>query len=97
LAGYGAIAATAARDLVHPLGRLLGVLRVPVASATGAADVPERRERFDLGDVVNRAQHLRMLNYPRVYAEVFKFLSTRVIPSDGETPPVHALLPRLRA
>ncbi|MFM2417092.1 MAG: hypothetical protein RL385_1815 [Pseudomonadota bacterium] len=94
---YGAIAATVTRDPEHPLGRLLGDLLVRVPSATGAADVPERRVRFDLGEVVNGVHHLAMLNHPRVYAEVLKFLSTRVVAADGETLPVRASLPRLGA
>jgi pimeloyl-ACP methyl ester carboxylesterase len=90
---YGTIAATVTSDPEHPLGRLLGDLLVRVPSATGVADVPERHVRFDLGEVVHGVHHLAMLNHPRVYAQVLKFLSTRVIAAEGAVAAVHAALP----
>jgi pimeloyl-ACP methyl ester carboxylesterase len=80
---YGFVAATFLRDPDHPLGHLLGDLLVRVPSASGRC--PEARHvRFDIGEVVHGVHHLAMLNHPQVYAQVRKFLASRVIEVEGE-------------
>ena len=84
---YGFVAATFLRDPEHPLGALLGDLLVRVPSASGRAEEPARHVRFDLGEVVHGVHHIAMLNHPRVYAQLRRFLADRVRVTEGESCP----------
>lgn len=80
---YGFVAASFLRDPDHPLGHLLGDLLVRVPSASGRC--PEARHvRFDIGEVVHGVHHIAMLNHPQVYAQVRRFLSSRVLEVEAE-------------
>ncbi len=80
---YGFLASRLVQDAEHPLGRLLGDLLVSVPSAPGQC--PEGHHvRFDLGETVVGVHHLAMLNHPRVYELVRRFLSNPVIEAFAE-------------
>jgi len=90
---YGFVAATFTRDPEHPLGRLLGDMLVSVPSALGQS--PEGRHvRFDLGEVVAGVHHIAMLNHPKVYQLVRRFLSSEILETTCEEV-VFEALPRL--
>jgi pimeloyl-ACP methyl ester carboxylesterase len=77
---YGFIAATFLSDPAHPLGALLGDLLVRVPSAAGSAVEPARSVRFHIGGVLHGVHHIALLNHPRVYPLVSRFLSGRALP-----------------
>jgi pimeloyl-ACP methyl ester carboxylesterase len=72
---YGFIAATFLPDPAHPLGHLLGDLLVRVPSAAGGAEGSTRNVRFHIGGVLHGVHHIALLNHPRVYPLLSRFLS----------------------
>jgi pimeloyl-ACP methyl ester carboxylesterase len=71
---YCYVGATVARDKDSPLGRIVGDLLVQFPSASG--DGPRRRLAFELenGLHVGGANHLQLLNHPRVYEQLLRWL-----------------------
>ena len=71
---YCYVAATVARDKDSPLGRLLGDALVQFPSASG--DGPRRRLAFEIenGLHVGGANHLALLNHPKVYERLLGWL-----------------------
>ena len=71
---YCYVGATVARDKDSPLGRLVGDVLVQFPSASG--DGPRRRLAFELenGLHVGGANHLQLLNHPKVYERLLGWL-----------------------
>ena len=76
-ATYCFVGATVTRDKDSPLARVLGDLLVQFPSASG--DGPRRRLAFEIdhGLHLGRVNHLQLLNHPRVYAQLEKWLTRR--------------------
>jgi len=74
-ATYYYVGATVARDKDSPLGRIVGDVLVQFRSASG--DGPVRRLAFELehGMHLGGANHLQLLNHPRVYAQLVRWLT----------------------
>ena len=75
--GYYFLAATASRDLEHPLGHLVGDLLVRVPSASGADPEPARRIHFADGAVFPGKTHVQITSHPEVYEVLRDLLSPR--------------------
>jgi hypothetical protein len=71
---YCYVGATVARDKDSPLGRIVGDALVQFPSASG--DGPKRRLAFELenGLHVGGANHLQLLNHPKVYEQLLSWL-----------------------
>ena len=67
--------ATLARDKDSRLGRLIGDVLVQFPSASG--DGPLRKLAFEIdhGMHLGGANHLQLLNHPRVYAQLRRWLT----------------------
>ena len=74
-ATYYYVGATVARDKDSPLGRIVGDVLVQFPSASG--DGPLRRLAFEIehGMHLGGANHLQLLNHPRVYAQLVRWLT----------------------
>jgi pimeloyl-ACP methyl ester carboxylesterase len=74
-ATYCYVGATVARDKDSPFGRLLGDVLVQFPSASG--DGPLRKLAFEIdhGMHVGGANHLQLLNHPRVYEQLVRWLT----------------------
>ena len=74
-ATYYYVGATVARDKDSRLGRLIGDVLVQFPSASG--DGPLRKLAFEIdhGLHVGGANHLQLLNHPRVYAQLLRWLT----------------------
>jgi pimeloyl-ACP methyl ester carboxylesterase len=74
-ATYYYVGATLARDKDSRLGRLLGDVLVQFPSASGEG--PVRRLAFEIehGMHLGGANHLQLLNHPRVYARLIRWLT----------------------
>ncbi len=74
-ATYYYVGATVARDKDSRLGRLIGDVLVQFPSASG--DGPLRKLAFEIdhGLHVGGANHLQLLNHPRVYAQLRRWLT----------------------
>jgi pimeloyl-ACP methyl ester carboxylesterase len=72
---YCYVGATVARDKDSPLGRIVGDALVQFPSASG--DGPRRRLAFELehGQHLGGANHLQLLNHPKVYERLVGWLS----------------------
>jgi pimeloyl-ACP methyl ester carboxylesterase len=75
------VAATLTENPAHPLSAVLGDALVRVPSASGRHRVPARSLPFEThhGVVVGGVSHLRLVNHPRVYAQLRRWCA-------GESP-----------
>lgn len=80
--GYLLVAATLGRRDDDPIGRWLGDLLVPVASAVGHTDAPSRRlaARDQNGRIFYGMNHLALIHHDRVYAAIVEWLGPRLAP-----------------
>jgi hypothetical protein len=74
-ATYSYVGATLTRDRDARLGRLVGDVLVQYPSASG--DGPLRKLAFEIenGMHLGGAHHLQLLNHPRVYAQLRRWLT----------------------
>ena len=68
------VSATITRSARHPLGRLLGDMLVLTPSASGRSRTRRLGFRDEDGLHVGPATHFALLNHPRVYAQLVKWL-----------------------
>jgi len=73
-ATYCYIGATVARDKDSPLGRLVGDLLVQFPSASGDGPVRKLAFEIDNGLHLGRVNHLQLLNHPKVYDQMVRWL-----------------------
>jgi pimeloyl-ACP methyl ester carboxylesterase len=84
------VAATITRDANHPVGRLLGDILVLSSSASGRS----RTRRLDFKDEdglqLGGANHFVLLNHPKVYAQLRKWLAAGAKAGQKEPAPAGA-------
>ena len=71
------VSATITRSPRHPLGRLLGDMLVLTPSASGRSRTRRLGFRDEDGLHVAPATHFALLNHPKVYAQLVKWLSAK--------------------
>ena len=74
-ATYYYVGATVARDRDSRLGRLIGDALVQFPSASGEGPLRKLAFEIDHGLHVGGANHLQLLNHPRVYAQLRRWLT----------------------
>ena len=80
--GHFLVAATLGRRGDDPVGRWFGDLLVPVSSAVGHADAPDRRvnPRDQDGRIFYGMNHFALVHHDDVYAAIHEWLAPRLAP-----------------